>query len=99
MPPKKPYEPIDPNPFAHLMPSERFTPPKRQDCREMTVTDSNTGEEVLMLKRGFGEMAVWKPAEEWGAENRAMWDKFYKDHPAPPQVAQTGRDPQSLHKR
>ncbi len=93
MPPKNKHEPIEPNPFAHLMPSERFTPPDRQDCREMTVTDPKTGEEVLMLKRGFGETAVWKPAEEWKAESKAMWREFYKTHPAPPPPREYGSYP------
>ncbi len=84
MTPRKPYEPIDPNPLAHLMNSERFTPPDRQDCREMTVTDPKTGEEVLMLRRGLGEMAVWKPASQWKEEDKAGWVEFYKKHPSPP---------------
>ena len=77
--------PIGSNPFAHLMKSERFSPQDRLECREMTVKDEKTGDEVLMLKRGFGEMAVWKPAEEWRAEDKAMWQKFYKEHPVQPE--------------
>ena len=54
---------LDPNPFAHLMPSERFSPPDRTESRYMTVVDGK-GNEVELHYVGFGAMGEWMTREE-----------------------------------